>query len=407
VVEGEAQVRDKWLQLRASMNERVRRLWAGAEAEAMGRGGIVAVARATNLAISTVTLGRNEVRAGVTPSADLARSRRSGGGRRRHELVHPELVAALQVLVDPATRGDPESSLRWTNKSTHRLSAEMFSQYGIRVGDKTVARLLRELGFSLQAASKTVEGTQHPDRDAQFAFINAKATDCLARGIPFISVDTKKKELVGNFKNAGREWQADGVPELVDVHDFPSDAIGKAIPYGVYDVAANNAFVTVGTDHDTPVFAATSIETWWKRMGVERYPDARSLFITADAGGSNSYRSHVWKVELQRLSDELGLAIHVSHFPPGTSKWNKVEHRLFSFITINWRGKPLRSYETVVNLIGNTTTRGGLVVCAKLDRRRYPIGRKISPNELSALHLARDAFHGDWNYVIHPRASRS
>ena len=281
----------------------------------------------------------------------------------------------------------------------------MFTQYGIRVGDKTIARLLRELGYSLQAASKTVEGSQHPDRDAQFEHINAKATDCLARGIPFISVDTKKKELVGNFKNAGREWQADGAPELVDVHDFPSDAIGKAIPYGVYDVGANNAFVTVGTDHDTPVFAATSIETWWKRMGLERYPDARSLFITADAGGSNSYRSHVWKIELQRLADELRLSIHVSHFPPGTSKWNKVEHRLFSFISINWRGKPLRTYETVVNLIGNTTTRGGLVVCAKLDRRRYPVGRKISPKELSALNLDMDKFHGDWNYVIHPRTS--
>src|ERR1700753_4177862 len=234
------------------MNELVRRLWAGAEAEALGRGGIAAVARATGLAISTVTLGRNEVRAGVTPRADLARSRRIGGGRRRHEVVHPELIAALRVLVDPGTRGDPESALRWTSKSTHKLSAEMFTQYGIRVGDKTIARLLRELGYSLQAASKTVEGSQHPDRDAQFEHINAKATDCLARGIPFISVDTKKKELVGNCKNAGREWQADGAPELVDVHDFPSDAIGKAIPYGVYDVGANNAFVTVGTDHDTP-----------------------------------------------------------------------------------------------------------------------------------------------------------
>ena len=388
------------------MDERARRLWAGTEAEALRWGGIVAVARATRLAISTVTLGRNEVREGVHAD-DVVRVRRKGGGRRRHEVTHPELVPALDKLVDPVTRGDPESPLRWTSKSTHVLSAEMFAQYGLRVGDKTVGRLLRDTGYSLQAASKTVEGRQHPDRNAQFEHINAKAKSCIARGVPFISVDTKKKELVGNFKNAGQEWQPKGEPDLVDVHDFPDDAVEKAIPYGVYDVAANDGFVNVGTDHDTPVFAVISIETWWKRMGAKRYPNARSLFITADAGGSNGYRLHAWKVELQRLADKLGLAIHVSHFPPGTSKWNKVEHRLFSFITMNWRGRPLRSYETVVSLIGNTTTVAGLVVRARLDRRKYPTGRKVSTKEILALKIERDAFHGDWNYVIRPRTEMS
>ena len=388
------------------MDERARRLWAGTEAEAIGYGGIAAVARATGLAISTVTLGRNEVRAGVSAN-DVVQVRRKGGGRRRHEVTHPDLVPALEKLVDPVTRGDPESPLRWTCKSTRVLAAEMFAQYGIRVGDETVARLLRERGYSLQAASKAVEGAQHPDRNAQFEHINTKAQACIERGVPFISVDTKKKELVGNFKNAGREWQSQGEPERVDVHDFPNDAIGKAIPYGVYDVAANNGFVNVGTDHDTPVFAVISIETWWKHMGQRRYPDARELFITADAGGSNGYRLHGWKAELQRLADKLNLAIHVSHFPPGTSKWNKIEHRLFSFITMNWRGRPLRSYESVVSLIGNTSTISGLVVRAQLDRRKYPTGKKVSAKELQTLKIERDEFHGDWNYVIRPRTQTS
>jgi len=385
------------------MDERVRRLWAGAEADAMGRGGIAAVARATGLAISTVTLGRNELRAG-TRAKNLVKVRRKGGGRRRHEVIHPELVPALEKLVDPVTRGDPESPLRWTCKSTRALSAEMLTRYGLRVGDKTIARLLRDLGYSLQAARKTVEGAQHPDRNAQFEHINAKAQNCVDRGVPFVSVDTKKKELVGNFKNAGREWQPQDTPEVVDVHDFPNDAVGKAIPYGVYDVADNSAFVSVGTDHDTPVFAVASIETWWKLMGAKRYPGAPELYITADAGGSNGYRLHLWKAELQRLADKLKMSIRVSHFPPGTSKWNKVEHRLFSFITMNWRGRPLRTYETVVNLIGNTTTRAGLVVRASVDRRSYPTGKRVSPKEIRELNIERDRFHGDWNYVIRPRA---
>ena len=383
------------------MDERARRLWAGAEAGAIGYGGVAAVARATGLAISTVRKGRDEARAGARRS-DVVKVRRSGG-KRPYEVAHPEVWPALERLVDPVTRGDPESPLRWTCKSTQVLSAELLRLEGVQISDRTVAKLLRDHGYSLQAASKTVEGKQHPDRNAQFEYLNAKAQDCIDRGIPFISVDTKKKELVGNFKNAGREWQPQDEPELVDVHDFPDDAVGKAVPYGVFDVAANNGFVNVGTDHDTPVFAVTSIKTWWKRMGSKRYPGARELFITADAGGSNGYRSHVWKAELQRLADTLDLSIHVSHFPPGTSKWNKIEHRLFSFISMNWRGRPLRSFETVVNLIGNTTNRGGLVVRARLDRRKYPIGRRVSAKELRALKIEREEFHGDWNYVIRPR----
>jgi transposase len=401
-VDAEKLIARKWRLLKATMDERGRRLWAGAEAEAMGRGGLAVVARATGLAISTVTLGRNEVRRGAK-STDLVKTRRRGGGRRRHEVVHPELTAALDELVEPSTRGDPESSLRWTSKSTAALADELEERYGIKVCDKTVARLLRECGYSLQAAKKTVEGKQHPDRNAQFEFINTKAKDCLEKGVPFLSVDTKKKELVGNFKNAGREWTPQGEPERVDVHDFPSDAVGKAIPYGVFDVGDNSAHVTVGTDHDTPVFAVTSIETWWLHMGAKRYPGAKKLFITADAGGSNSARSRVWKAELQRLADTYRLAIHVSHFPPGTSKWNKIEHRLFSFITMNWRGRPLRCYETVVNLIGNTTTRAGLVVRATVDHRKYPTGERVTEAEMKKLRIEPDAFHGDWNYIIRPR----
>ena len=345
--------------------------------------------------------GRDEARAGARPT-DVVKVRRSPGPR-PYDVEHPEVWPALEKLLDPVTRGDPESPLRWTCKSTHALSEELFAQRGIRISDKTVAKLLKEHGYSLQAPNKSVEGAQHPDRNAQFEHINEKSQKCIERGVPVISVDTKKKELIGNFKNAGREWQPQGEPELVDVHDFPTDAIGKAIPYGVYDIAANDGFVSVGVDHDTPVFAVTSIEAWWKQVGEQRYPDAREIFITADAGGSNSYRSHMWKYELQRVADKLGIAIHVSHFPPGTSKWNKVEHRLFSFISINWRGRPLRSYETIINLIGNTTNRGGLVVRARLDRRRYPTGKKVPAKEFRTLTIEEDDFHGDWNYVIKPR----
>lgn len=400
-MDAEQSIRAKWRLLVPTMDERARRLWAGTEAGAIGYGGVATVARATGMAISTIRKGRDEVRAGARPE-DVVKVRRSTG-KRPYEVANPEVWPALEKLVDPVTRGDPESPLRWTCKSTQVLSAELYELHRIQISDRTVAKLLREHGYRLQAARKTVEGRQHPDRNAQFEHINAKAQDCIVRGVPFISVDTKKKELVGNFKNAGREWQPQGEPELVDVHDFPSDAVGKAIPYGVYDVAANDGFVSVGIDHDTPVFAVTSIEAWWKRMGLKRYPDARELFITADAGGSNGYRSHLWKRELQRIADRLGLSIRVSHFPPGTSKWNKVEHRLFSFISINWRGRPLRTFETIVSLIGNTTNRGGLVVRARLDRRRYPTGKRVSAKELKELNIERDDFHGDWNYVIRPR----
>lgn len=399
--EAEKLVREKWRLLKATMDERQRRLWAGAEAGAIGRGGVAAVARATKLAISTVRKGRDEGRAGAKPS-DVVNVRRSAGPR-PYEEMHPEVWPALEKLVDPVTRGDPESPLRWTCKSTHVLAAELFAQYGIRISDKTVAKLLRDHGYSLQAPNKAVEGAQHPDRDKQFNHINATAESCLERGVPVISVDTKKKELVGNFKNGGREWQPEGEPELVDVHDFPHQAIGKAIPYGVYDIGANDGFVSVGVDHDTPKFAVTSIEAWWKQVGVARYPKAKEIFITADAGGSNGYRSHVWKFELQRLADQLGIVINVSHFPPGTSKWNKVEHRLFSFISINWRGRPLRTYETVVSLIANTTNRGGLVVRARLDKRRYALGKKIAKKDLAAINIEPHSWHGDWNYAIKPR----
>ena len=396
----ERAIREKWRLLKPTMDERARRLWAGTEAGAIGYGGVALVARATGMAISTVRKGRDEARAGATPS-DVVKVRRSTG-KRPFEAKHPEVWPALEKLVDPVTRGDPESPLRWTCKSTHVLAAELFAQYGIRISDKTVAKLLREHGYSLQAPNKSVEGTQHPDRNAQFEHINATAEDCIERGVPVISVDTKKKELVGNFKNGGREWQPKDEPELVDVHDFPQDAIGKAIPYGVYDVAANDGFVSVGVDHDTPVFAVTTIEAWWKQVGSKRYPDACELFITADAGGSNGYRARVWKHELQRLADKLDIAIRVSHFPPGTSKWNKIEHRLFSFVSINWRGRPLRTYETIVNLIANTTNRGGLVVRARLDRRKYPTGRKIPAKEFKTINIEPSRWHGDWNYVIRP-----
>ena len=394
-------VRQKWRLLKATLDERARRLWAGAEADAIGYGGVATVARATRLAISTVRKGRDEARAGAKRE-DVVNVRRSAG-KRPFEEAHPEVWPALEKLVDPITRGDPESPLRWTCKSTHALSAELFERSGIRISDKTVGKLLRDHGYSLQAPNKAVEGAQHPDRDAQFQHINAKAKGCIERGVPVISVDTKKKELVGNFKNGGREWQPAGQPERVDVHDFPGDAVGKAIPYGIYDLASNDGFVSVGVDHDTPVFAVKSIEAWWKQVGEQRYPKARELFITADAGGSNSYRSHVWKHQLQRLADTLDLAIHVSHFPPGTSKWNKVEHRLFSFISMNWRGRPLRSYDTVINLISNTTNHGGLVVRARLDRRPYPVGKKISAKEIRELNIEQASFHGDWNYVVKPR----
>ena len=398
-------IRWKFTKLRAAMDERMTRLWAGAEADALGYGGLAAVVHATGLASSTVQRGRREFRAG-SKSTNIVKVRRKGGGRKPHEDIYPDLVEKLESLVDPLTRGDPESPLRWTAKGTVVLSEEMFQRHGIRVSHQTVARLLRRAGFSLQAPAKSVEGKQHPDRNAQFEHINADANRCIEVGLPHISVDSKKKELVGNFKNAGKEWQRSGEPDLVDVHDFPSDAIGKTIPYGIYDVADNSAFVAVGQDHDTAAFAVASIETWWRRMGLKRYPNARETHISADSGGSNAHRSRLWKAELQRLADKLEMSFHVSHYPPGTSKWNKIEHRLFSFITMNWRGRPLRTFEAVVSLIGSTTTSTGLVVRATIDKRKYPTGVEVSYTVMASLNIERNTFHGDWNYVIHPRTGK-
>jgi hypothetical protein len=314
------------------------------------------------------------------------------------------VTEALDLLVEPLTRGDPMSPLRWTCKSRAKLAAALTAQ-GWRVSSTTVGHLLHALGYRLQALRKTQEGTSHPDRNAQFEHINTTAAAFLARQQPVISVDTKKKEWVGDFKTAGQEWQPTGTPEAVRVHDFPGDAVGKAIPYGIYDMARNEAWVSVGRDHDTPAFAVASIRQWWTMMGRAAYPHADALLITADAGGSNGYRSRAWKQELQRLADDLGLRIHVSHFPPGTSKWNKIEHRLFCHITENWRGRPLRTFETVVALIGHTRTARGLRVKAKLDTRRYPTGCVVTPAAMRALALHPDAFHGDWNYQLRPRPS--
>ena len=398
-------IAEKFSRLRDVMDERTRRLWVGVEAAALGHGGIAKVARATGMAISTVTRGRNEARASMA-RVEPGRVRHKGGGRPAVKDAQPGLTQALDALVDPETRGDPESGLRWTCKSTQKLADELCAQ-GFAIGKHTVAKLLRECGYSLQGTQKTLEGIQHPDRNAQFDFLNRRVASMQRRGLPAISVDTKKKELVGDFSNKGREWNPKGSPERVQVHDFPPTAEGRAIPYGIYDIASNTGWVTVGVDHDTPAFAVRSIETWWKAIGSKRYPSAKELLITADAGGSNGHRPRLWKLELQRLADQHDLTIHVSHFPPGTSKWNKIEHRLFSFITQNWRGKPLITYQTVIDLIAGTTTRNGLTVQATLDRRKYHTGIKVSESMMSSLNIHGCHFHGDWNYTILPRETGS
>ena len=401
MVDHEGIVRTKFLALSPVMDERLTRLWAGAEADALGDGGIAIVERATGLSRTTIRAGRDELLAGVSAD-DVVAIRRPGGGRPRIEEVTPGLVTALETLVDPVTRGDPESPLRWTSKSTRKLAAELTTQ-GYAVSPQKVGQLLAASGYSLQATQKTIEGTDHPDRDAQFEFINDRVDRFQGRGAPVISVDTKKKELVGVFAQGGREWQPSGDPVPVRVHDFLDDALGKVIPYGVYDLARNTGWVSVGIDHDTPAFAVESIARWWRYMGRKTYPDARELLITADAGGSNSARARLWKVELQRFADRTGLTISVSHFPPGTSKWNKIEHRLFCHITENWRGRPLTDHETIVQLIGSVRTTTGLTVTAKLDTREYPLGIKVPDAEMDMLLLTRAAFHGDWNYTLHPR----
>lgn len=396
-------IRKRFERVSASLTERQRRLWAGAEADAIGYGGVAAVSDATGMAISTVRKGRDEVRAG-SPTDGLVRDRREGGGRKRLEERDSKLPAALEKLVSPTTRGDPESPLRWTLKSTRELAAELTRQ-GHGVSSTKVGELLRASGYSLQGTSRTKDGKAHPDRDAQFEFIEKRVEEFLRRGLPVISVDAKKKESVGDFANQGREWQPKGKPVRVSVHSFFTEGLPRAIPYGVYDVAFNSGFVNVGTDHDTPTFAAHSIERWWNAVGCARYPNSKELFITADSGGSNSRQSHVWKARLQEFADRSRLTVHVSHFPPGTSKWNKVEHRLFSFISMNWRGIPLANYETVVSLISATTTRKGLTVRAELDEAKYALGLTINSLSTGHLKLRRDAFRGEWNYSLTPRSA--
>jgi transposase len=380
------------------LDERQRRLLMGAEARALGHGGIRLVARAAGVREATVSLGAGELEAGAEP---LGRARRPGGGRKRAAELDPGLRPALLALVEPEERGDPMSPLRWTTKSTRKLAAELTRQ-GHRAGADTVGDLLREEGFSLQGNAKATEGAQHLDRDAQFRYISEQARACQDAGDPVISVDTKKKELVGDFANGGKEYRPKGSPVPVRTHDFMDKDLGKAIPYGVYDVAASTGWVNVGTDHDTAAFAVESIRRWWTAMGQAAYPHARRLLVTADAGGSNSYRTRAWKAELAAFALQTGLAVTVCHFPPGTSKWNKIEHRLFSHITMNWRGRPLASHDVIVSTIAATTTRAGLTVRAGLDPGSYPDGIKISDEQMAALPLDRHDWHGDWNYTLRP-----
>ncbi|KOF12434.1 transposase [Ensifer adhaerens] len=397
----EAAIQLRYAALDPVLDERGRRRFAAAEALAAGRGGVTAVSRITGLARSTITRGLAELRGEAPPEAAADRVRRQGGGRRSLAATDATLLADLKDLVEPATRGDPMAPLLWTAKSLRNLASGL-GALGHRIGHNVVADLLRQMGYTLQANRKTREGTNHPDRDAQFGYINDRVKEALAAAEPAISVDTKKKELVGDFKNGGREYSPKGQPEAVRVHDFLIPELGRAAPYGVYDIADNAGWVSVGIDHDTASFAVNSIRRWWQSMGCQRYPNATRLLITADCGGSNGARVRLWKRELQTLADELGLAITVCHLPPGTSKWNKIEHRLFSFITKNWRGKPLVSYQTIVQLIAATTTKAGLTVKSEIDTNAYPAGIKVSDAEMDAINIHRHQFHGDWNYTISP-----
>jgi Rhodopirellula transposase DDE domain len=391
-------------EIRPHLNERQWRLLLGAEARALGRGGIKLVAEASGADPDTVGRGARELEQGVAPDA---RVRGEGAGRPPVEDVDPGVVDALRALVDPDSRGDPESPLRWTTKSTTKIADEL-AKAGHPVSPDTAGRLLKDDGYSLQSNAKTVEGRQHPDRDGQFRHINDEVMAFQAAGDPVISVDCKKKELVGSYKNAGREWQPKGKPEQVNVHDFKGE-LGKAVPYGVYDLSADTGWVSVGADGDTAQFAVESIRRWWAKVGRDTYPQAHRLLITADSGGSNGARLRLWKVELAKLADEIGVPISVCHLPPGTSKWNKIEHRLFAQISANWRGRPLESHEVIINTIAATTTRSGLKVRAELDTGSYPTGIKISDKEmkqLEATSITRHEFHGNWNYTIHPTATR-
>jgi hypothetical protein len=396
-----AQIRKRYRLAAGTLDERGRRTLAASEALTVGWGGITLVARATGLARSTIGLGVKELRGTVAVAAP-GRVRRAGGGRKTTVAKDPSVLADLERLVEPSARGDPQSPLRWTAKGLRTLAAAL-GQMGHQVSHQWVAAALEERGYRLQANRKTREGGAHPDRDAQFAHINHTAQEFLAAGAPVISVDAKKKELVGDFKNGGREWRPKGQPEEVRVHDFKIPELGRVTPYGVYDVAANAGWVSVGIDHDTAAFAVATIRRWWEQRGRLRYPAATRLLITADGGGSNGSRTRLWKRELQQWADDTGLALTVCHFPPGTSKWNKIEHRLFSYITQNWRGQPLVSYAVILDLIAGTTTSTGLTVQSDLDTAAYPAGVTVGDPEMAALHIERDPFHGEWNYTIRPR----
>jgi hypothetical protein len=395
-------LQQKFASLWPLLDERTRRLMAAGEAQAQGRGGVSRVSRACGLSRKAITKGLREIASGTAPPS--GRIRRPGGGRKQITAHDPGLLAALDRLIEPETRGDPESPLRWVCKSTRTLAGEL-GRRRHPVSHMKVAQLLVAQGYSLQSNRKSEEGGDHPDRDAQFRHINRRVKRELAQGEPVISVDTKKKELLGNYVNGGRQWRPAKRPLKVNGHDFPHPDVPRAYPYGVYDLEANRGFVNVGTDHDTGAFAVASIRGWWRAEGRRLYPGARELLITADGGGSNGWRQRLWKWELQRLADQTGLAIAVCHFPPGASKWNKIEHRLFSFISSNWRGEPLRDYETIVQLISRTTTAKGLKVSCRLDRRQYPTGRKVSDAEMEQVNLKPDKFHGEWNYTIRPHAT--
>jgi hypothetical protein len=404
--EVERVIAEQFRLLAPTMDERATRLWAAAWARTLGHGGGAVVERATGIRGKRIWNGKRDLEElEEDPPDDLPqdqRVRRPGAGRKRLTEVDESLVGDLESLVDPVTRGDPESSLRWTSKSTYKLAEELRAM-GHSISPQTVGELLKQLDYRLQANKKALEGSEHPDRNAQFEYINARAEEFLAHDLPVLSVDTKKKELIGDFANGGREWQPKGEPVEVRTHDFIDRELGKAIPYGVYDVGRNEAFVNVGIDSDTAEFAVNGIAGWWSTMGRRKYPDAGEVLVTPDSGGSNAARSRLWKVALQRFADRTGLAITVCHFPPGTSKWNKIEHRLFSQITMNWRGRPLLSHQTVVQLIGGTRTTTGLTVRARLDTRSYPTGTKISDAEMQNLNVVPHKFHGDWNYTVLPR----
>jgi transposase len=397
-------IRRRFRLIAAHLDERMRRLVAAAEAAALGFGGTSIVARATGVSRRAIHIGARELKQKPHGLGLPSRVRRPGGGRKKTVHQDPTLLRDLEALIEPVTRGDPESPLRWTAKSVRRLATELQRQ-GHRTSHRMVAELLHELGYSLQANAKTIEGASHPDRNAQFEYINERVQQFVGQKQPVVSVDTKKKELLGEFKNGGREWRPQGKPEKVRVHDFVIPELGKAIPYGVYDLGTNTGWVSVGMDHDTAEFAVETIRRWWRWMGQNYYPRARRLLITADAGGSNGSRLRLWKTEIQNLADELKIPISICHFPPGTSKWNKIEHRLFSFISQNWRGKPLISHAVIVKLIAATRTKTGLKVKAKLDINSYPEGIKVSQAELEKVRLRPDSFHGDWNYTILPHTT--